>query len=74
MPKHRIKIVVQLLALVTELRAHARTFAMQPPCSRPQAASRGLPGNTNVPLGQSDAFTWMRAGGVLTAARAASGM
>ena len=74
MPKHPITVVVQLLALVTELRAHARAFAMQAPSSRPQAASRGLVENTNAPLGQSDAFTWMRAGWVLTAARAASGM
>ncbi len=74
MPKHPIKIVVRLLALVTELQAHARAFATQAPSWLPQATSRTLVENTNAPLTRSDAFSWMKAGGVLTAARAASGM
>lgn len=74
MPKHPIKIVVRLLALATALRAHARALATQAPCWHSRAATRGLVENTRAPLRQSDAFAWMRPGGVLTAARAASGM
>jgi len=74
MPKHPIKIVVRLLALSAELRAYACAFAAQAPCWQPQATSRGLGEDMGAPRTRSDTFAWMPAGGILTAARAATGM
>jgi len=63
------------LVFIAALRAAAR--ALDTParcCEHAQTAGRGRVESRNAPATQGDAFAWMSLDGVLTAARAASGM